>query len=562
MPLLGKELVEQAARKRTYIVRVVYALLLFVSSAIMLHSVLWYSSGPYAVRNLMGSGLRIVEPLVIFQFLGICLFLPAMMAGTIAGEKEQDSLALLFLTDMGPWEVLLQKYLGRLVPMFSFLLLSLPIMALAYALGGLESKFVAGACWMLFLTCLQVGALALVCSAICSSTVGAFVAAYLSLAALYLLPLLLMELGAIGRGANIDEFCRGLVPLAIFERNRQSLPAVVWASAPILTSILLFLLLGRLCLVRRAFAPARSPVRALFRHMDRTYKRWNDRLGGIVLGRVQEELPDRDPVAWRELHKRSLGNTRYLVRLGLWLEIPALFFGLLFLCARESRGLAILPVIVVWILAALLLTVQGANTIVAERTQQTLEVLLTTPIWGDDIVRQKMRALYRLCLLFAVPLLTLAVFGGMRSFVYAPYYEQTSPAFYLIGSLFGVAIYLPLLAWFSMWIGLRVRTRARAIMTAVVALVCWCLAMPIVLIILEACNVVRMNDNDFFPNILLLLSPAFGVICTVLGWRCQDGLFPAWGSLAMILNFVLYGSILFRLRYACLRDADRLLRRE
>ena len=42
-----------------------------------------------------------------------------MMASAISQEKERDTLGLLFLTDLTPWELTLQKYIGRLIPMLT-----------------------------------------------------------------------------------------------------------------------------------------------------------------------------------------------------------------------------------------------------------------------------------------------------------------------------------------------------------------------------------------------------------------------------------------------------------
>ena len=127
LPLLTKDLTELAARKRSYIFRVVYALALFAAFLLFFQSTL-----PRSVPNLLyilGSGRQMFEFLIIMQFFGVFIFLPAMMSGVLTYEKERDSLSLLFLTRLRPWEIVLQKYLGRLVPMFTFLLLSLPLLA-------------------------------------------------------------------------------------------------------------------------------------------------------------------------------------------------------------------------------------------------------------------------------------------------------------------------------------------------------------------------------------------------------------------------------------------------
>ncbi len=569
MQLLGKELVEQAARPRTYVVRALYALVLFAISATLLHDLL--RQGGTDCWNLVGAGRSIVEQLVTLQFFGICLFLPAMLAGAIAGEKERESLALLFLTDMGPWEILLQKYLGRLIPMISFLMLSLPVLAVAYALGGLGTGYLLGVVWSLLLTCLQVGALALLCSVLCRTTVGALVSSYVSLAALYLLTLLLMQM--------LDSSCYGsyplfgvkffraadlllcLLPLTILDRGSMSLMYLGLSGLPSLCSTALFLFLARYFLVRRAFTPARNPLLGFFRRMDRIYQGWNKRLGGYTLGRTDGTLPEGEPVAWRELQKRSLGRIQYLVRLGLWIEIPLVGGGIFLLGSSGAEQFFGYLFLGAWVLAALFLTVQGANTIVAERTQQSLEVLLTTTLTSNEIVRQKMRALYRLCLLLAIPLLTVAMGVCVQNYFFRYSFSILNCLLPAVSAVLCVVIYLPMLAWFSMGIGLRVRTRARAILLALLALVLWCVAVPGVLAVLQVYRVIELGDHTPFLSALLLLSPAVGVLTTVVGWD-RNGPFHDWALLAMIVNFALYAVILARLRYCCLRHADWWLRQE
>ena len=90
LPLLTKELTEIAARRRTYITRVVYALLLFgFFVGINESSLRQASSNPlYA----MGTGQNMFAVLIVLQIVGICLFLPAFTAGLITQEKERDSL--------------------------------------------------------------------------------------------------------------------------------------------------------------------------------------------------------------------------------------------------------------------------------------------------------------------------------------------------------------------------------------------------------------------------------------------------------------------------------------
>ena len=66
MPLLGKELTEQAARKRTYAARVVYATLLFALFLMM--SYRYFSPQNANWQNILGSGAEMLQTLVFLQF--------------------------------------------------------------------------------------------------------------------------------------------------------------------------------------------------------------------------------------------------------------------------------------------------------------------------------------------------------------------------------------------------------------------------------------------------------------------------------------------------------------
>src|SRR5262245_58230026 len=153
-PLLGKELLEQSARKQMYIVRVIYAVMLF--GAFCIYYFRNMSEGPVLT---LGRGLEPFQFLIMAQFTAIILFLPPQMAGAIAHEKERETLGLLFLTDLTPWELILQKYFGRLIPMLTLLFLSLPLLAVTYSLGGVSVFLLFYSVASLFLTCLGVGAL-------------------------------------------------------------------------------------------------------------------------------------------------------------------------------------------------------------------------------------------------------------------------------------------------------------------------------------------------------------------------------------------------------------------
>ena len=582
LPLLAKELTEQAARRRTYVMRVVYACLLFAAAYLLFFEILRISSAsPLAA---LGRGREMFEWLMKLQFAGIYLFMPAITCGVLAHEKEQRTLGLLFLTRLGPWTILFEKLSSRLVPMCCFLLLSLPLVAHAYSVGGITRAHLLFGVWMLLITVLQVGALALACSAWFRTTLGALVGTYAAGALLVFGPVLVMlALSPFFEGARLRNweygrfvthlwdkgvirssdaavypffapvhffeygvyFARG--PLKFIVGAAPSPASVVIGSSPILFSAALFLVLSRVFLFRRAAVPPGNRLLDAFKKLDGIFAQWNARFaGGRVLIRDSGSFPDARPIAWRETTKRSLGRARYLIRLLIAIE-ATLFTLVIFVVIftdGDSIGAQRLLTFLLWGLVLLIVSMRSASLFGGERSHQTLETLCATPLGGRDIVLQKFCGVRRVMFVLSIPLLTLIVPAarGPES---------------LLGSLLSVAVYLPLAAWLSLWVGLKVKAPGRAILIALAAILAWCV-IPFVFVFLPLLMLGAVSPQGSLFNYSIFLSPAMFVAVNEYGDFREFGGTP-WPG--MIFNFLLYGSIVLLLRRNCLRHADRLLGR-
>lgn len=550
MPLLMKELAETSARRRTYILRVVYAIALFVIFWITLPSRSSYSNARFA---LLGYGRELFERLVVIQVFGVALFQPALMCGRVTQEKERDSLVLLFLTKLRPWEIVLQKYFGGLVPMLSFLLLGLPLAGVAYAFGGLETDAIFAFAAGLFVLCLQVGAFTLMWSAWCRSTVSALICSYLFGLAFYAgFPL---SWHLVNRyGSDDHAFC--LIPPAAFEIARRD-PHPYWICTPSIVSVGVFLLLARAFLIRRAFVPASNFLPRFFGRIDRFMKSINRLVGNVVLYRDTGSLPVDEPVFWRDTQRRALGKAHYLFRLLCFIEIPTVFFCLAVVLGTSWDGSSLsVALIASLVLVFFCLSATAANGIVSERVGQTLEVLLTTPLSARQILQQKDRAASRLSWVLAAPLLTIY---AVRAFLWDDYWARNRVQggwfAYLTCGVLVILIYLPMIRWLSMWIGLRVRTRFQAILAALGVLATWMAIAPLILIATET-----PAYGDHAESWLLLASPMGVPLLNELGRLPRlENLGSPWPWI--ITNAMIYTAAARFFRYRLFADADRYLRR-
>lgn len=540
LPLLAKELNEQAARKRTYALRFLYAALLFIGACGLFYGNFLQGSG--SVGGL-GQGRLMFEKLVELQFVGIYLFVPVISCSCLAAEKERNTLGLLLITSLSPWQIVLQKLLGRLVPMLTFVVLSFPLMAVAYSFGGITEDYLWAGIVLLLATCLQAAALSVMCSAYYPTTVEALIANYLLFLALFfMLP-----------------FCWGMW---IFE-EASSAPLVVTMLRTTFIALATgsFLVAARLFVEARAFVPPKNVLLGLFQRLDRFFNEANTVTGGIVLVKDGDPLPGSDPIAWRETTKKSLGTFRYLFRVLVVLELP-----LLGVChslqsitiggpdtAQLTRLLYGL-----WCLAAAMIIVHAGSVIAAERTRQTLDVLLATPVSGAEILRQKMGGVRRLIKVLLVPFLTIFVFETWW------HHQSDFRWFYLLLSIGSVAVYPILLAWIALWVSMRMRSQIKAVV-ATMGLVAVCILWPTAIrAVLVQVLAVR---PPLWVECLFSISPAEQIAAI-------EGLNPAammyrqaerwqlWLYVVLIaLNFGLYGWLFAVIRRRCLTKADSLLGR-
>jgi len=587
LPLVARELIQMASRRRTYLLRVFYALTLFATAGFIYFDQIRFSLGN-STWGLLGSGGQLLEAVATVQILGTWLFLPAMVAPALALEKERQTLPLLFVTRLGPITLLLEKLVGRLVPMFSLL----PLLMVAYALGGISTTQLINTVWLLLVTLLQIGCLALCCSTCCRTTASAFITSYLFTAAYLIgIPLLFilidelhLSLGyhaagrlvaSTGLVANSRDGVFGLTMTLYLQMElSRSIPfsQMVVYSLPILTATVCAFVLARLQLVRRAFLPPRNHLRELFGWIDAVLTRLNDRLtGSIVLVRDSNPLPEDDPVAWHETNKKSLGTFRYLLRVLILLEVPVLVASVLALAKAGNPFPEPVSVvqILTWFLVILIISARASTLFSGERSRQTLEILLSTPLSTRDLVRQKHLGVHRMILVLSVPLLTAVAIATYWRFEFRELFWQRSgyishngsndhhPLCYMTCGVLAVLIYPRMMAWLALWIGLVCKSPARATIVSTVAIVAWC-GIPALLVAWMETEY-SMFRNEWIGWMFLTSPAAIITLNEFSEFRLFSRGMNPW--LATAVNFTLYGLVTLFFRNLCLNASSYWLKR-
>lgn len=164
LALLVRSLRTDARLLRSHLMRLGIGILILVQ--------LW---AVHEASSLTGSpGLAFFTSLTIANLVIISLFGSGVFANAIVEEKEEQTLPLLRMADIGPLSLLLGKWLPRLVMAILMLLIQFPFAMLSVTLGGVLWSQVYAAFWMLLAYLFLVGNIGLFFSVWCHRAGTAF----------------------------------------------------------------------------------------------------------------------------------------------------------------------------------------------------------------------------------------------------------------------------------------------------------------------------------------------------------------------------------------------------
>ena len=190
-PIVAKE---YRARMRTW--RSPFAITIYV---VLLGGIGWAVFSAIA-NNTFGSGLQnygqtLFTFLILFQVALLAFITPALTAGAISGERERQTIDLLFVTPLPTFSIIWGKLLASMSFVVLLLILSVPIFSMVFLFGGIELDQVVQAFVVTGVTALTLGVVGIAFSTFFRrsliSTVAAYGAAFVLMAGTLLYGLLL-----------------------------------------------------------------------------------------------------------------------------------------------------------------------------------------------------------------------------------------------------------------------------------------------------------------------------------------------------------------------------------
>jgi ABC-type transport system involved in multi-copper enzyme maturation permease subunit len=415
-PIFAKELVEMGRRKRYFLNRIFYGLVLLFSLYVVWESNRWrlHETGRYSIRAMA----RMAEDLFLavswVQFGAVFVFVPVFLCGVIASEREERTLELLFTTQVTDREVVLGKLMSRLAALGMLILCGLPVLSMVMLFGGIDPQALGRVLASTFLAALYAGAHAIYFSAITKTAMGALVRTYWWMAIWLLavpafISLVVVWTSFRGRPGSFGMGCLGSIPF------HNPLGSFVAGITPQLNDVLtnyvgewyfpltfLVPVIWSLFLVWRAISRLRlppSPLVSLLKWiplLSGLGKNWRGRARmrsqsrQVRADRTWLGYKVRNPLWLRSRLTRVYDREGHIGRIqwATWL-VAGFFIGLLFfteprVLGNHGTGMGFLTP--TWIAVAALTAIFAGTSLVGDRRRGFLELALTTPLSAREII--------------------------------------------------------------------------------------------------------------------------------------------------------------------------------
>ena len=200
-PILASSARRRMRSARTPVLITLYGVLIFLFGLGMAFG---QFANPSISIYVMRQGMQAYAGMLAIQFALILLITPAMTAGSIAGERERQTLDMLLVTNTGSLRIVAGKLLESLGYVALLLVAALPTMCLTLITGGVTLADVLTGALFLLVTAFAALSVGVFASAVFRRTVTATVMAYLIVFFIGVVTMVPLVLGVWNIGSNYD----------------------------------------------------------------------------------------------------------------------------------------------------------------------------------------------------------------------------------------------------------------------------------------------------------------------------------------------------------------------
>ena len=391
-------------------VRTIYASALLVVLWINFEAHGQFTSGYQATANQMAE--RAATFFAMFSFIQLTAILlagPAMIAGTIATERERRTIEYLFASQLSNAEIVWGKLAARLLHLLYLVAAGLPVLSMAMLMGGIEPAVLARVFVYSLMISVTVGAMSIAVSVSSPRSKDAMMRIYLILFTLLMLPVIIWPFMEVARsllGTPVvwgGELIQSIHPFfvlfyiqstALTSQSVMGVASNSWAFLmPSLVAQSIF------SFVAIAWA-TRSVRRVHLKESGRSAKRRNFRL------QLWRPKLGNHPLLWKELFvERVSGRLGVVATFAQALVVCAVIVGTLLLVSsiwknatsfssepllQQFVPFSMIMTVPLRLVALLLVAVRAASSMTAEKERDSWYSLLATPLTAAEIVSGKL----------------------------------------------------------------------------------------------------------------------------------------------------------------------------
>lgn len=183
----------------------VFAYELILALAFFLAMLIIEQNSRYSTSNIYSMMVWLYPVLAVTQIGILGLVVPIRTASAISGEKERQTFDIMMTTSMTPFAVIAGKVMTAVVQSMFFVIASMPVMALAFVIGGMSWGYLFAFLGIALLVSLFAASVGILCSSICKKSISAVIMSYGIYLVFFLgtvLPYLLYEILVVNAAYN------------------------------------------------------------------------------------------------------------------------------------------------------------------------------------------------------------------------------------------------------------------------------------------------------------------------------------------------------------------------
>ena len=177
-PIVKKDLQVTARSMRLSWGLFAYEAVLTMAFLLALSVIQQTSNSYYSDGNVYSHLIYLFPVLSVAQVGIVALIVPVITASAISGEKERQTFDIMLTTCMSPFSIVLGKVMSAVLRILFFVAAGMPIMALAFVVGGLSWSYLLYFVLTIVLLSLLSGSIGILCSALCRRSITAVILSY------------------------------------------------------------------------------------------------------------------------------------------------------------------------------------------------------------------------------------------------------------------------------------------------------------------------------------------------------------------------------------------------